>query len=186
MKKHSRSFHIYLSLFLLPMALLYALSGALFLCRFDENTGAKIQSYVFEKDSSKDEFGNLMHFLEQNKLALPLNKAIHSKDENVILSLGTPYYSVSLKALNANQYELSTIKASFVGLLMNLHEAKDNSIFNILAFSFAAVLFILYITGFIITFFAMSKNKRKPQYIAIFSGLFVCIFLACLKIFYAL
>lgn len=184
MTKLSRLIHIYISLFFLPMALLFAISGALFIFGFDSEIGAKYQTYTIEKEIAKGQEANAMlEYLGQNNIALPKNQSADNKDDSVLASLGTLYYSAFIKEISPNVYEITTQNRSFLGILMGLHEAKDNSIFDILIIGFALTLFVLYITGVIITLLVMSKSKRKSQYIAIGAGLFVCISVACLKVF---
>ena len=184
MTKLSRLIHIYVSLFFLPMALLFALSGALFIFGVDAEFGAKYQHYTLEKEITKgQEAEAMLEFLHENNIALPKNQPADNKDENVLASLGTLHYNAFIKEISPNVYEISTQKRSFLGVLMGLHEAKDSSIFDILAIGFALTLFVLYITGVIITLLAMSKNKRKSQYLALGAGIFVCVFVGCLKVF---
>lgn len=184
MTKLSRSIHIYVSLFFLPMALLFALSGALFIFGVDAEFGAKYQHYTLEKEIEKgQEASAMLEFLHENNIALPKNQPADNKDENVLASLGTLHYNAFIKEISPNVYEISTQNRSFLGVLMGLHEAKDSSIFDILAIGFALTLFVLYITGVIITLLAMSKNKRKSQYLALGAGIFVCVLVGCLKVF---
>ena len=184
MTKLSRSIHIYASLFFLPMALLFALSGALFIFGADAEIGAKYQHYTLERDIAKgQEADAMLEFLRENNIALPKNQPADNKDENVLASLGTLHYNASIKESAPNVYEITTQNRSFLGILMGLHEAKDGSIFDILAIGFALTLFVLYITGVIITLLAMSKNRRKSQYIALGAGIFVCVLVGCLKVF---
>ncbi len=93
MTKFSRSLHIYISLFFLPMALLFAVSGALFIFGVDAEIGAKYQTYTLEKEIEKGQEANAMlEYLRQNNIALPKNQPTDNKDDNVLASLGTLYY----------------------------------------------------------------------------------------------
>lgn len=72
MTKLSRLIHIYISLFFLPMALLFAISGALFIFGFDSEIGAKYQTYTLEKEIAKGQEANAMlEYLKQNNITLP-------------------------------------------------------------------------------------------------------------------
>lgn len=175
MTKLFRNIHIYVSLFFLPVALVYAISGSLFILGFDADTLASAKNYTFKANIAKgQEQEVLFDFLKQHNETLPKNKSIHSKDENHILSLGTLRYNVGLKPIGENEYEINIISRSAIGLLMGLHEAKDNSLFDILAIGFAITLFVLYLSGVMITLFASKKNRNK-QYAAIIVGCVICL-----------
>ena len=173
--KLSRNLHIYISLFFLPLALLYALTGALFIFGIDAEFGAKYQHYTLENTEIEkgQETNAILSFLQKNNISLPLDDAIDNKDENVIISIGSVYYNASLKPIDTNNYEIIVQTRSILGVLMSLHEAKDAAIFDVLAIGFALTLLILYITGVIITLINGPKKKRPNQYIAICAGVFV-------------
>ncbi|TQR40083.1 hypothetical protein DMB95_08605 [Campylobacter sp. MIT 12-8780] len=60
---------------------------------------------------------------------------------------------------------------------MSLHESKNNSLFDILAIGFGLTLFVLYVSGVMITLF-VSKKNRKAQYLAIVLGCAICLVFA--------
>lgn len=62
MIKLSRNLHIYLSLFFLPMALLYALTGIFFICGIDADFNASYQHYKLENINIK-KGKNLLQYL---------------------------------------------------------------------------------------------------------------------------
>ncbi|TKX29748.1 hypothetical protein CQA38_02960 [Campylobacter sp. MIT 12-5580] len=178
MIKFFRNIHIYLSLFFLPVAFVYAFSGVLFVLGFDDETLAQTSNFTFKaKIGEGKEQEVLFSFLKEQNLSVPKVQTIYSKDENHILSLGTLRYSVGLKKLDENAYEVDIIKRSAFGLLMSLHESKNNSLFDILAIGFGLTLFVLYVSGVMITLF-VSKKNRKAQYLAIVLGCAICLVFA--------
>lgn len=46
--KFFRQLHIYVSLFFLPLALLYALTGISYILDYEQDSGLKTQTYTFE------------------------------------------------------------------------------------------------------------------------------------------
>lgn len=104
----------------------------------------------------------------------------------MLISIGSVYYNASLKPLNESSYEVIVQTRSLLGVLMSLHEAKDAAIFDVLAIGFACTLFILYITGVIITLINGAKKKRFSQYIAIIAGIFAFGIAVLLKILWGI
>lgn len=53
MTKQFRNIHIYLSLFFLPLALMYALSGILYIAGINQDFGATKQTYTLVQNIEK-------------------------------------------------------------------------------------------------------------------------------------
>ena len=51
MTKQFRNIHIYLSLFFLPIALMYAITGILYISGFNQDSGASKQTYKIRKST---------------------------------------------------------------------------------------------------------------------------------------
>lgn len=181
MKKYFHKIHIYLSVFFLPVAIMYAITGALYICGINENAGAEKQTYNLRLDKAiaKDKLGDfLIDYLTKNNIKLPSDTSIKEKRGNV--SIGGIYYSANIKSLDDNIYEITTIQRSLYGTLLLLHKAKGAFYFNILGVGFALTLLVLYISGFVITSFC--KKNRKESFIVFGIGALTMIILAYLSV----
>ena len=80
MTKQFRNIHIYLSLFFLPLALMYALTGTLYICGFDQDSGAIKHSYVLNQAFKQEETKDVMlQFLSDNNLKIPSDLTLKTK-----------------------------------------------------------------------------------------------------------
>ncbi|MCH5337030.1 MAG: hypothetical protein J1D99_06430, partial [Campylobacter sp.] len=62
-----RQIHIYLSLFFLPCAFIFALTGIVYIFGINQDVGLKEQSYILEEKIEKGkEIESLLSFLKQN------------------------------------------------------------------------------------------------------------------------
>ncbi|MBF7045987.1 hypothetical protein IY974_05360 [Campylobacter volucris] len=158
-----RQIHIYISLFFLPLAFLYAITGFSFLAGIDGDVGSKIQEYKVQaviQKGAEAEF--LIDFLKQNNLALPssLEPKFNKKNHNII-EIGKLHYSVSIEKINENEYKISTKTRSLLGDMILLHKDKGMWYFSILGLAFALAMIILYFSGLLITLVAIRKDRGK-------------------------
>lgn len=158
MGKTFRKIHIYISLFFLPLALLYAVSGVLFLCGFNQDTGAKKKSFYIDSPLLAEKIPlQIKELLEKNNLELPGSfKARQAKGGGVIF--GSPSYSVVAKQ-KGQGVSVEVVERSIIGLIMLLHKGKSKWYFDILAYGFALALIVLYVSGLIIA----NLNKIKAK-----------------------
>lgn len=172
-----RQMHIYLSLFFLPCAFIFALTGMAYIFGFNQDTGLKKASFVLDKPvESGNEREVLLDFLKEKGLKIPLNtEPIKSKDKG--LTIGGTHYSVNITLNEENQYIITTKMRSLLGDMIMLHKDKGLWYFSILSIGFGITLFLQYISGLIITFFA-SKKDRGIQFGTFFLGLIVTLTLA--------
>lgn len=177
MKKIGHKLHIYISVFFLPVAIMYAITGALYIFGIEENTGAKINKYTIENTSKEDEIKVLVNYLNNNHIKIPSNTTPRNA-KNGGIQIGGIYYSASIKKVD-NKYEITTIQRSIYGTLVLLHKSKGGYYFDIIAVSFSIALIVLYVTGFIITSFC--KKRRKESIIIFLCGLTTTIVLAVLS-----
>lgn len=180
MTKFCRNFHIYLSLFFLPVALMYALTGVLYIAGVNQDWGATKQTYLINQNIPNGEEKTIVwEYLKSNQIALPSEKVSKNKQGN--LTFGGTHYSVSLSKKGEESYELTTLKRSFIGDMIMLHKAKALWYFNILAIGFGITMGLLYLSGLIITLFNSKKN-RNIQYFTIFLGFLASLVLGILSL----
>jgi len=180
--KFFRMAHIYLSLFFLPCALLYALTGMVYIFGINQDFKMQTQNYVLNKNIKQgEEIKTLIEFLKENNLELPSQKQIKLKNSKQGLSIGSIYYNASIIKNANDQYLISTQKRSLLGVMISLHKNKGEWYFSVLAVAFALSLFLLYISGLMISFFA-SKKDRSKQLVVFVLGVFSTLILAYLSL----
>lgn len=176
-----RQIHIYLSLFFLPCALIFAISGITYILGFNQNIGLKVQTYKLNQYIQKGkEREALIEYLIENKLKLPSNiEPIKSKNKGI--TIGTVHYSANIAPINENEYLITLNTRSLLGDMIMLHKDKGLWYFSILSLGFGVTLFLLYISGLIITFFA-NKKDRKRQLFVLSLGFLITFILAYMSL----
>ncbi|MBZ7942739.1 hypothetical protein [Campylobacter molothri] len=176
-----RQIHIYFSLFFLPCALIFAISGIAYILGFNQNVGLKVQTYKLNQYIQKGkEREALIEYLIENKLKLPSNiEPIKSKNKGI--TIGTVHYSANIAPINENEYLITLNTRSLLGDMIMLHKDKGLWYFSILSIGFGVTLFLLYISGLIITFFA-NKKDRKRQLFVLSLGFLITFILAYMSL----
>ncbi len=184
-----RQIHIYVSLFFLPCALLFAITGIVYIFGFNQDVGMKVESYKLVKniDAGKEREA-LIDFLIENNLKVPSNTDIiktkkgkgKGGNENGI-TIGGLHYSASITPISSNEYNITLQTRSLLGDMILLHKDKGAWYFSVLSVGFGITLFLLYISGLMITLFA-NKKDRKKQFMVLGIGFIVTILLAYLSL----
>lgn len=176
-----RQIHIYVSLFFLPCAVLFALTGIVYIFGADQDTGLKVENYKLVKNIEVGkEKDALIQYLQENNLKIPSNtEVIESKDKGI--TIGGAHYSANIAPIAQNEYTITLKTRSFLGDMIMLHKDKGAWYFSVLSIGFGIALFLLYISGLIITLFA-SKKDRQKQLATLGAGVVITIFLAYLSL----
>ncbi|RDU66740.1 hypothetical protein CQA53_02935 [Helicobacter didelphidarum] len=169
--------HVYLSLFFLPVALLYALTGALYLFDIREEAGANITEFRVESIEKGREKETILHELVTRNIRIPDNTNIKNMRGN--LSMGSIAYSITLMK-DKEGYKIRVVNRSLYGILLLMHKGKGKFYFDIIAVGFALSLAIFYLSGLVMTSFC--KKKRKNALITFCLGLVITIFMIYLSI----
>lgn len=179
--KFFRKFHIYLSLFFLPVALLYAVSGLAYVFGANQDIFSTKISYktdlILEKGQEQNE---ILKFLKENNIKIPSNTTIKADKKQGGFIMGTASYSVNAKQTN-NEVVITTTKRSFLGNIIMLHKDKAGWYFKILSIGFGFSLILFYISGLMITLFA-NKKERKEQILVLAFGFVICLILGYLSL----
>ncbi|ANV97886.1 hypothetical protein BBW65_03315 [Helicobacter enhydrae] len=179
MKKIMRKVHIYTGLLLLPMALVFAITGIALLKGDDQNTGAETTTIViqqpFQESTALD---TILQTLQQNNIPLPRSTTPKAFKRGGIV-IGTLDYSVTLQPKGPNSV-LTVTNRNIMGDLIMLHKGKGDWSFNLLNYAFAIALFVFYISGLIISFNSKEKGKMLTSILA---GTLLCVSVAYLNIF---
>ncbi len=171
--------HLYISLFFIPMALIYAITGSLYIFNIRQNAGAEIHEIKIEAPIQKgSEREAMLKILEENKLEIPSRTEVRfSRGSH---SMGTLKYQVLLTQNKDSSYTLKTIDRNWYGVLLLLHKSAGKYYFDILAVGFSIALVVLYLSGLFMT--AFCKRDRKGSLIATLVGFAVTILAVYLSI----
>ena len=175
-----RNIHIYVSLFFLPVALIYAFSGLAYILGADENTLSSKQSYKLEQTSLVEESTQILALLRENGIKEPSSKSLRADRKQGGLSMGGVHYSVNLRQ-EGEDLLITTTTRSLLGDIILLHKDKGEWYFRILSIGFGLSLILLYLSGLMISFFA-SKKDRKPQLFVLALGILSSVVLAYLSL----
>lgn len=176
-----RQIHIYLSLFFLPCALLFALTGIVYIFGIKQDVGLKIERYKLSKviESGKEREA-LIEYLKTNGLKVPPNtNIIKSKDKGI--TIGGIHYSANIVQNSVNEYSITLKTRSLLGDMIMLHKDKGAWYFSVLSVGLGIVLFMLYISGLMMTLFA-NKKDRKKQFTTLALGFIITVLLAYLSL----
>ncbi|OCX42485.1 hypothetical protein A7X81_05250 [Campylobacter ornithocola] len=177
-----RQIHIYISLFFLPLAFLYAITGFAYIAGFDGESGAKIQSYKIQaviQEGAETDF--LIDFLKKNNLKLPSSLEPKLNKEGNGIELGTINYTSSIIKIDKNNYEIITKDRSLLGNMILLHKDKGMWYFSVLGLAFALAMVILYVSGLLITIIAIRKDRGK-QIAVLSAGFIITLIIAYLSV----
>lgn len=177
-----RYIHIYVSLFFLPCALLYALTGVCYVLGIDQEIGAKTQTISVEREFTKgQEREILLEILKENGIKVPSDTTLRPNKRGGGVMMGGVHYSITAKSGEDGVLSVSAKTRSLLGDLILLHKDKGAWYFSVLAVGFGVSLVLLYISGLMITLFA-SKKDRKPQLIVLCAGILACVILGYLSV----
>lgn len=165
-KKIWMKVHFYLSLFFLPAALIYAITGSLYLFGIKEEIDAVIHEIKIKSLPKGYEKETILQILKENNFKIPKNTNLKMIRGNP--SMGTIRYSVMAIKEKDGSTTLRIIEHGLYGILLLMHKGKGGFYFDIIAISFSVSLFLFYFSGLIIT--AFCKNNRKTAILAFFCG----------------
>lgn len=181
MKKIFRKIHLYLALFTIPVGIMVALTGALYILGVDQDTMAKKNSYTVNQIIPEgEEFSFLQIWTKENNVKMP--KQNLSKDKSGLNRvIGSAGYSITLKEKNGIT-EINTTKRSLIGNMIMLHKAKAGILFKIMMVLYGIVLIVFYISGLIIAVFKKNVNgklvPKTESYVVIAAGFIITILFA--------
>ncbi|WP_104750134.1 hypothetical protein [Helicobacter cynogastricus] len=154
-------FHAYASVFFLPIALLFVISGVAFLLDFNSNSGAKIKHWNVPFVPKDKELEFLLDFLKQKSIALP--SKIEPRKHRGVLIIGTASYEINLTS-RGNASIVTSIHRSLLGLLMQVHKGKVSKALKIFGVFFGIFLTLFYTSGLLMGF----KRKNAKGIIGAF------------------
>lgn len=178
-KSFSRDFHIYVSVFFLPMALLFAITGVAYIFGIHNDVLGKKQTWSIEKNIPKEnQLDFLINYMMKNDIPFP-KELNPRKDRNGGVIIGTSNYSLWISSQN-NITTIQSLKRSFLGNMLMLHFAKGKWFFDVLSVGFGICLVLFYISGVVMTAFV--RNKRKQILISLGLGIVITLIVGYLSV----
>jgi len=157
--------HVYLSMFFLPAAVIYAVTGALCVCgirgdtRPDTTIDVKLETPV-PRDIQA--LANLAaKKLQENGLKVPQGDP-EMKRGAVVLGKYTGYYASLKVSPKTGEGELTVRRPGLYRILMLLHLAAGGTVFNVLAVAFSISMVVIYVSGIIPCW--QSPRLRKAMF----------------------
>lgn len=179
--KFFRLFHIYLSLFFLPMALLYAISGIAYIFGAKDDIWANKTQYSVSTTLTKgQEQDQVLEILKEKGIKIPSNTKLRNDRKQGGLTMGGIHYFINAKQKD-DELIITATTRSLLGDIILLHKDKGAWYFSILAVGFGIALLLLYLSGLMITLFA-SKKDRQSQLVVLVLGIVVCVVLGYLSV----
>lgn len=176
-KKFWIKLHTYLSLFFLPLALIYAITGVGYIYEIRQNSGAEIVKIPLESMPKKGgEKELILKLLEENSLEIPKDTSIKMFRGNP--SMGNVYYGASIIKERNGEIILQVTKRNIYGVLLLMHKSNGSKFevggfkfhfFDFLAMGFGASLLLFYLSGLIMTSFC--KKDRPVSFGVLGAGL---------------
>lgn len=180
-KKNWMQIHTYLSLFFLPAALIYAITGVLYIFEIRQNSGAIIHNIELESMPRKGEERELiLKVLEENNLQIPKNTEL--KNFRGSPSMGNVYYGVNIVQEKDGKIILRATQRNLYGVLMLMHKSTGTkfalggfkfSLFDFIAIGFGISLLLFYLSGLFVTSFC--KRNRASAFGTLGVGLVITI-----------
>lgn len=179
--KFFRKIHIYISLFFLPVAALYAITGLACIFGLNQDAWSKKEVYqVNTKLESGKEADFLISYLKDNGLKIP-SDSTPKKAKNGGILIGGAHYSATIKQLDSNIAQITLQTRSILGDMIMLHKDKGKWYFAVLSVGFGITLILLYISGIIITLVNIKKDRGK-QIATIIAGIVISIILGYISV----
>lgn len=169
----AHKFHIYASIFFLPMVVLFVITGITYILGFNQNVGADKQKWVLNEVIPKEkQLIFLINFMKENNIDFPDD--IDARAYRGALLIGTAKYDITLD-VKEKKTTIEATKRGILGTMIMLHKSKGKWYFNVLSVVFGIFLILFYISGLIMV---LRKNTFKKVGISFMIGLIVTISLA--------
>lgn len=161
--------HLYLSLFFLPMALIYAVTGAFYIFGYGVNAGANTLEIKIKDEVNHNNAKDIMiNLIKENNLKMPDDTSV--KFARNTYSMGTLSNKYLIK-LGKDEHRFLSFDRNLYGVLLLLHKSNGGFWFDILAVGFAVALAIFYISGLFLT--AFCKRDKKGALISTILGIVI-------------
>lgn len=169
-KKSWMKIHTYLSLFFLPFALAYAITGVGYIFGLQQDSFAKV--YEIPLDSAPaagQERERLLELLQAGNLRIPSDQEVRLVKGNP--TIGNTAYSASIAKDKSGKPVFRVVERSAYGVLLLMHKSMGKkfeilgaklSVFDVFAIGFGVSLLLFYLSGLIVTSFC--KRDRVVSF----------------------
>ena len=161
--KFCRTIHAYLSIFFLPMALIYAITGICYICGYTGKSESVRYTAAIEASSpaspaAKDTL--VKNILSANGIACPSGEGRELRNQYV-LGRPTSRHAV-LEPIRDGMKEAKVVvnTPDLFSRLVLLHKAKGGAPFNVFGIAFGVALLLIYVSG-IFLFWASLKVRMR-------------------------
>jgi hypothetical protein len=144
--------HTFLSMFFLPMAVIYFLTGSLYLLglRGDltrENIKVMLDEPLSENIDSQQKF--VAEQLEARSIQVPRGPVRFSRGRFLWGRLSGYHVTLQIRS-DPNEAQIQTNRPNLFGRFMSLHLGRGGSFFNYLGIAFAISMVVIYFTGIVL------------------------------------
>ena len=181
-----RDIHAYLAMFFLPVALLFAITGFLYICGATGNLNTKKHDVTLSVPIPKPFAQNIeaqkqvmIEFAKANGIPIPAGEASKGRT-GVILGKSTGYHFVLIPDQTKDTAVLQVNDPGLHYKMVMLHKAKCGLGFKVLGVGFGIAMVILYISGIYLLW--KNKSLRRKLLISGLIGLVVTILLGVLSL----
>ncbi len=151
--KTNLNLHLVLSIFFLPLMLMYAITGAMYMAGTDGQLGSKVEVYSLKTAKASPE---ALAELGQLGVVLPEGELRAGKGGKVMLGNGAARH-ISFSTGKDGQLKAEVTEPGLYPRLMLIHKGKAGLWFTVLGYGAAACMLLLYVTGIAILW----RNRRK-------------------------
>jgi len=160
MKKVLRKIHLYLGLLTIPLGLMFAVTGTVYILGANDKTWAEKDVYTvpgYIEEGAEVDF--IIPWAEENNVELPSDLSVNPWKDGVTM-IGSLHYSINLLPKD-NMTEITVLTRSLIGDMILLHKSKAKWYFDVLAIFFGISLISFYFSGLIIASFHRNINGKK-------------------------
>ncbi len=174
--------HNHVSMFFLPVALLYAVTGGLYIMGIHGGTDQKVIVEVAPEQPLPQDVRALQRFvttqLQDRKLRLPEGDAQFGRGTFI---WGRPcgYHVMLEPPKGSTGTRITCITPALYSRLVLLHKAKCGTPFKVLGIAFAVAMALVYLSGLVIGWRAVSRRRTFLATLA--AGALVTVILAWLS-----
>ncbi len=159
-----RSFaiHLILSMFFLPMLLIYGITGVMYMAGVDQQWSSSVKIYELDA-SDKAPYEASCQKLQSLGVTLPAGKVKNFKGRDMLGSSSSEHIIFNRVG---DSLQAEVVSPGIYPKLMLAHKGKTGMWFNILGYGAALTLVILYISGVCMVW----KNARRRMWMLASAG----------------
>lgn len=159
MKKFFRYFHMYISIFFLPLALMYAFTGMVSLLEYEGDITLTTDMIPVSQQPNIAELKDIAkkYLSEKNLFFSNGFRSVHNNEGIVTGTLldGMGFFANNPRAVAV----FHVVRRGFIAYTLALHVGQGKWYFNVLAIAFSVALALFYLSGLLIIKFSKYKTS---------------------------